>query len=65
MTAAARHLGAPGLISQIERIEAELGFELFVRAERGRSMQLTDNGRRVLAAIRTAQRARARRSPPR
>jgi len=61
MTAAARHLSAPGLIGQIERIEAELGFRLFVRAQRGRAMQLTDDGRRVLSAIRTAQHARSRR----
>lgn len=61
MTAAARHLSAPALVTQIERIEAELGFPLFVRAERGRTMQVTDDGRRVLAAIRTVRRARTRR----
>jgi hypothetical protein len=64
LTAAARHLRAPGLILQIERIEAELGFPLFVRAERGRAMQLTADGRRVRAAIRTARRARTRRMAP-
>lgn len=60
MTVAARHLGAPGLVLQIERIEAELGFLLFVRAERGRAMQLTDEGRQVLDAIRSMQRATTR-----
>lgn len=64
LTAAARQLGAPGLVGQIERIEAELGFRVLVRAQRGRAMQLTDDGRRVLAAVRTAQRARSRRSTP-
>jgi AraC-like DNA-binding protein len=64
MTAAAQHLRAPGLVLQLERLEAELGFKLFARAERGRPMQLTDNGQRVLAAVRRAQRSRSRLSTP-
>jgi molybdenum-dependent DNA-binding transcriptional regulator ModE len=53
LTAAARAMGTgtASLVSQINRIERELGCVLLVRAERGRPMRLTDDGSEVLAAI--------------
>lgn len=55
MTIAARDLDAKNLSIQVARIEAELGLTLIVRAQRGRSMRLTHDGRRVIAAIRRLQ----------
>jgi len=54
LTIAAEQLGIHQftLINQINRIERDLGMKLLVRAERGRSMGLTDAGERVLAAFR-------------
>jgi TniQ/Bacterial regulatory helix-turn-helix protein, lysR family len=60
LTVAAKELGVHQftLVNQINRIERELGSTLLVRAERGRSMTLTDHGTRVVAAIRACQRQR-------
>ncbi|MGB5149162.1 MAG: LysR family transcriptional regulator [Mycobacterium sp.] len=44
------------MVSQIDRIERDLGTTLLVRAERGRPMQLTDDGARAVATIRAWQR---------
>lgn len=54
LTAAAEKLGIHQftLVNQINRIERELAMKLFVRAERGRPMQLTDDGERVVEAVR-------------
>lgn len=58
LTLAAQELGLNqfGLVDQINRIERELGTKLFIRAERGRPMQLTDHGARVVATVRACQR---------
>lgn len=55
LTAAAENLGIHQftLVNQINRIERELATKLFIRAERGRPMELTDDGERVVAAIRS------------
>jgi Bacterial regulatory helix-turn-helix protein, lysR family len=58
---AASNLGihlAP-LTSQVRRIERDLGATLLARAERGRPMQLTTYGARVVAAIKTCERRAA------
>ncbi len=57
LTVAAEKLGVGQavLISQINRIERELGARLLDRAERGRPMQLTEAGSRVVATIRAWQ----------
>jgi hypothetical protein len=57
LTVAAKKLGVHQftLVNQINRIERELGTTLLVRAERGRPMQLTDDGARVLTAISALQ----------
>lgn len=54
LTAAAENLGIHQftLVNQINRIERELATKLFIRAERGRPMQLTDDGERVVEAVR-------------
>lgn len=54
MTIAAEQLGIPQftLVNQINRIERDLGMKLLLRAERGRSMVLTDDGALVVAAVR-------------
>ncbi|MDQ1245715.1 MAG: hypothetical protein QG597_82 [Actinomycetota bacterium] len=44
------------LLNQINRIESELGTQLFVRAERCYPMRLTDDGARVVATVRACQR---------
>ncbi|MFY9335118.1 MAG: LysR family transcriptional regulator, partial [Mycobacterium sp.] len=44
------------LVNQINRIERDLGMKLLRRAERGRPMELTEDGRRVLAALRQCDR---------
>lgn len=53
LTAAAEKMGIHQftLVNQINRIERELAMKLFVRAERGRPMQLTDDGERVVDAV--------------
>ncbi|MFV8160552.1 TniQ family protein [Mycobacterium sp. 134] len=58
LTVAAEELGVGQavLVSQINRIESELGTKLLVRAERGRPMRLTDDGARVVATVRACQR---------
>ncbi|MGQ9352464.1 LysR family transcriptional regulator [Mycolicibacterium gilvum] len=58
LTVAAEKLGVHQftLVNQINRIERELGTKLLVRAERGRPMQLTDYGARVVATVRACQR---------
>ncbi|WP_344036658.1 LysR family transcriptional regulator, partial [Mycolicibacterium alvei] len=59
LTIAAEKLGVgqAALVSQINRIEREVGARLLNRAERGRPMELTDVGVRVAASIRAWQRA--------
>jgi uncharacterized protein YerC len=52
---AAEQLGARALVVQKLRLEADLGVQLFHRAQRGQPMRLTSDGRRVLAAIRKMQ----------
>lgn len=44
------------LVNQINRIERELGTKLLIRAERGRPMQLTEDGAKVVATVRACQR---------
>lgn len=58
LTVAAEKLGVHQftLVNQITRIERELGTKLLIRAERGRVMQLTDDGARVVATVRACQR---------
>lgn len=58
LAVAADELGVPQftLVSQINRIERELGMTLLIRAERGRPMELTEDGARVAATIRACQR---------
>ncbi|MEV0028969.1 TniQ family protein [Nocardia sp. NPDC050793] len=53
LTLAAKALGASesGLVTQITRLEQELGGKLFVRAERNRPMKITPFGTEVIAAI--------------
>jgi DNA-binding transcriptional LysR family regulator len=53
LTAAADELGLPQarLVVQIKRIERNLGHQLIIRAERGRAMQLTGTGARVVKAV--------------
>lgn len=53
-------VGQAALVSQINRIERELGSRLLIRAERGHPMQLTDDGARVVATIRAWQHVRVR-----
>ncbi|MFC9429584.1 LysR family transcriptional regulator [Streptomyces sp. NPDC056987] len=52
LTEAARDLGIhqSALVTQINRLEADLGQPLFERAERGTAMKLTRFGKRVVAA---------------
>ena len=54
MTVAAEELGVGqfALVNQINRIERELGMTLLIRAERGRPMELTEDGARVAASVR-------------
>jgi len=54
LTAAAQTIGVNQitLVNQVSRIEHDLGMKLLRRAERGRPMELTEDGRRVLAALR-------------
>lgn len=58
LTVAAEKLGVHQftLVNQINRVERELGTKLLIRAERGRPMQLTDVGARVVAAVRSCRR---------
>jgi TniQ/Bacterial regulatory helix-turn-helix protein, lysR family len=49
-------IGQAALVSQINRIESELGTKLLIRAERGRPMRLTNDGTRVVAVIRAYER---------
>ena len=51
LTVAAEELGVHQftLVNQINRIERELGMKLLIRAERGRPMELTEDGARVAA----------------
>jgi hypothetical protein len=58
LTVAAEELGVgqAALVSQINRIESELGTKLLVRAQRGHPMRLTDDGARVVATVRACQR---------
>lgn len=58
LTDAAKSLGVNQvtLQNQINRIESDLGMQLFVRAERCRSMRLTDDGARVVATVLACQR---------
>lgn len=53
LTAAANELGLPQgrLVVQIKRIEHLLGHQLIIRAERGRPMQPTGMGNRVVKAV--------------
>lgn len=41
------------LVTQINRVERELGMKLLTRAVRGRPMRVTDDGSRVVAAVRS------------
>ncbi|ATW49457.1 LysR family transcriptional regulator [Streptomyces peucetius] len=52
---AARDLGIrqSALVTQINRLQEDLGQPLFERAERGRAMKLTRFGKRVAAAAQT------------
>lgn len=54
MSEAARHLGInqATLVTQINRLERDIGGSLLDRAERGRPMSLTPLGKQVLAALR-------------
>ena len=62
LTAAADEIGVNqfALVNQINRIERELDVKLLIRAERGRPMDVTEDGARTLATIRTYQRQRGR-----
>lgn len=53
LTVAANELGLQQgrLVVQIKRIEHDLGHQLIIRAERGRPMQLTGIGKRVVKAV--------------
>jgi hypothetical protein len=44
------------LVHQLNRLERELGMTLLTRAQRGHPMRLTDDGARVLAALKAYQR---------
>ncbi|VBA31467.1 hypothetical protein LAUMK136_00063 [Mycobacterium attenuatum] len=57
LTVAAEALGVDQftLVNQINRIERELGTRLLIRAERGRPMELTQDGVRVVATVRACQ----------
>lgn len=55
LTVAAEQVGARALVVQKLRLEADLGVQLFHRAQRGQPMRLTADGRRVLAAFRKMQ----------
>lgn len=55
LTIAAEQLGARALVVQKLRLEADLGVQLFHRAQRGQPMRLTADGRRVLVAVRKMQ----------
>ncbi|MFE3429437.1 LysR family transcriptional regulator [Streptomyces sp. NPDC059171] len=57
LTEAARDLGIhqSALVTQINRLEADLGQPLFERAERGRAMKLARLGKQVVAAVRELQ----------
>jgi molybdenum-dependent DNA-binding transcriptional regulator ModE len=50
--ATALGLNPPTLVTQINRLERDLGGQLLTRAERGQPMVLTPLGRKVIAAIR-------------
>jgi hypothetical protein len=54
LTVAAERLGLHQftLVNQINRIERDLDMKLLVRAERGHPMRLTEQGTRVVAAVR-------------
>lgn len=58
LTVAANELGLPHgrLVVQIKRIEHDLGHQLIIRAERGRPMQLTGMGNRVVKAVEKVRR---------
>jgi DNA-binding transcriptional LysR family regulator len=60
MTAAARslHVAQPALSRAVKALEAELGFEVFTRV--GRGVQLSDDGREVVARARDVLAAAAR-----
>jgi hypothetical protein len=60
LSIAAEQLGARGLVVQKLRLEADLGVRLFDRARRGQPMQLTKDGRKILAAIHTMQASNGR-----
>lgn len=64
LTIAAEQLGARALVVQKLRLEADLGVQLFRRAQREQPMQLTKDGQRVLAAVRTMQAKNLRASGP-
>jgi hypothetical protein len=53
LTVAAAELGLAQrrLVIQIKRVEHEIGHQLIIRAERGRRMQLTGTGSRVVKAV--------------
>lgn len=55
MRGAAEALGInqPTLVTQINRLERDLGQTLLERAERGRAMELTSFGEAVIAAAST------------
>ncbi|WP_308315912.1 LysR family transcriptional regulator [Streptomyces sp. CC228A] len=57
LTEAAQDLGIhqSALVTQINRLERDLGEALLERAERGRAMKLTPFGEKVIAAISTMQ----------
>lgn len=59
LTVAAEAIGVDQitLVNQVNRIEHDLGMKLLRRAVRGRPMELTYDGRRVLAAIREYDRS--------
>jgi len=60
--AAALGINQSALVTQISRLERDLGHPLYERAERGRPMRLTPVGKEVVA---TARRLRRRIPTPR
>jgi len=52
------------LITQVNRLERELGQRLLERAPGQHAMRPTTHGRKIIATIRTAERRQARRSHP-
>jgi hypothetical protein len=63
LRSAALQLGLGQIGGHIQRLETDLDTELLIRARPGgRAMRLTDAGRQVLAAVRTAQRNQKRRA---